>query len=175
MRSPRAGGGILSFGRSRAKLASKELTTVNFDDVAGVEEAKEEVKAIIEFLKNPSHFQRLGGRIPRGVLLVGPPGTGKTYIAKKLAEHLAGSADRLRLVQFHPAYSYEDFVEGYRPAKEPFFTVILTIEPHEHGSRYVVRALHADREQRQKHEDMGFYQGWGTCLDQLLQVVAQSG
>lgn len=89
MRAPGAGGGILSFGRSRARLASREHTNITFDDVAGVDEAKEEVKEIIAFLKNPTHFQRLGGRIPRGVLLVGPPGTGKTLLAKAIA----GEAD----------------------------------------------------------------------------------
>lgn len=85
MRSPGGGGGVLSFGRSRAQLISKEKSNVTFDDVAGVDEAKEEVEEIIEFLKNPTRFSRLGGRIPRGVLLVGPPGTGKTLLAKAIA------------------------------------------------------------------------------------------
>ncbi len=85
MRSPGGGGGVLSFGRSRAQLISKEKSSVTFDDVAGVDEAKEEVEEIIEFLKNPARFSRLGGRIPRGVLLVGPPGTGKTLLAKAIA------------------------------------------------------------------------------------------
>jgi len=78
-------GSVLSFGRSRAKLANKERPTVTFDDVAGIEEAKEEVREIIEFLKDPARFRRLGGRVPRGVLLVGAPGTGKTLLAKAVA------------------------------------------------------------------------------------------
>jgi len=85
LRNAGAGGNVLSFGKSRARLASKESTGVTFQDVAGIVEAKEEVTEIIEFLKNPQRFQRLGGRIPRGVLLVGPPGTGKTLLAKAIA------------------------------------------------------------------------------------------
>lgn len=85
MRSPGGSGGVLSFGRSRAQMVSKEKSTVTFADVAGIDEAKEEVSEIIEFLKNPARFSRLGGRIPRGVLLVGPPGTGKTLLAKAIA------------------------------------------------------------------------------------------
>ncbi|MBL9077568.1 MAG: AAA family ATPase, partial [Planctomycetes bacterium] len=86
MRSPGGTGGVLSFGRSRASLYNKEVrTNVTFDDVAGMEEAKAEVREIIEFLKNPAKFARLGGSIPRGVLLVGSPGTGKTLLAKAIA------------------------------------------------------------------------------------------
>ena len=78
-------GGVLSFGKSRARISGKERSRVTFDDVAGIEEAKEEVREIIEFLKDPAKFRRLGGRIPRGVLLVGAPGTGKTLLAKAIA------------------------------------------------------------------------------------------
>ncbi|MBL8841933.1 MAG: ATP-dependent zinc metalloprotease FtsH [Planctomycetes bacterium] len=84
-RSPGGAGGVLSFGRARANLVGKDRTGVTFEDVAGVEEAKEEVKEIVEFLKDPARFSRIGARIPRGVLLVGPPGTGKTLLAKAIA------------------------------------------------------------------------------------------
>src|SRR5207247_1206744 len=83
--SASAGGTLCNFGRSRHRITSKEHTNITFDDVAGIEEAKEEVMEIVEFLKNPKKFQRLGGRIPRGVLLVGEPGTGKTLLAKAIA------------------------------------------------------------------------------------------
>jgi len=86
MRQMQAGGGkAWGFGRSRAKVATEQQTRVTFEDVAGVEEAKEELKEIIEFLKDPKQFTQLGGRIPKGVLLVGPPGTGKTLLAKAIA------------------------------------------------------------------------------------------
>jgi cell division protease FtsH len=85
-RGASAGGGrMLSFGKSRAKLAAKDRIKVTFDQVAGIEEAKEELKEVIEFLKDPKKFQRLGGKMPKGVLLMGPPGTGKTLLAKAVA------------------------------------------------------------------------------------------
>ncbi|MHC4566839.1 MAG: ATP-dependent zinc metalloprotease FtsH, partial [Planctomycetota bacterium] len=95
---------LMSFGRSKHRLQGKDRAKVTFEDVAGVEEAKDEVAEIIEFLKNPKKFQRLGGRIPRGVLLVGPPGCGKTLLAKAIA----GQAD----VPFF-SISGSDFVEMF--------------------------------------------------------------
>ena len=86
MRQMQAGGNkALSFGKSRAKLSSGKGPNVTFADVAGVDEAKEEVQEIIDFLKDPQKFQKLGGKIPKGVLLVGAPGTGKTLLAKAIA------------------------------------------------------------------------------------------
>ncbi len=97
-----AGGGIFSFGKMKAKLIGKGKTKVTFLDVAGVDEAKEELTEVIEYLKDPKRFQRLGGKIPKGVLLVGPPGCGKTLIAKAVS----GEAD----VPFY-SISGSDFVE----------------------------------------------------------------
>ncbi len=79
------GNKALSFGKSRAKMALKDKQKITFKDVAGVDEAKEELQEIIDFLKNPQKFQKLGGKIPKGVLVVGPPGTGKTLLAKAVA------------------------------------------------------------------------------------------
>ena len=80
-----AGGKAFSFGKSKAKLLTHDQQKVTFNDVAGVDEAKEELQEIIEFLKDPQKFQKLGGKIPKGVLLIGPPGTGKTLLAKAVA------------------------------------------------------------------------------------------
>jgi len=86
MRQMQAGGGkALSFGKSRARLMSDQSVKVTFQDVAGIDEAKEELQEIIEFLKDPKKFTRLGGRIPKGVLLMGSPGTGKTLLARAIA------------------------------------------------------------------------------------------
>jgi cell division protease FtsH len=86
MRQIQAGGTkAMSFGRSRARMLTENQNKTTFKDVAGIDEAKEEVQEIVEFLKNPKKFTRLGGRIPKGVLLVGPPGTGKTLLAKAIA------------------------------------------------------------------------------------------
>lgn len=86
LRSARgAGSQAFSFGKSRARLSSGDKPTTTFADIAGTEEAKEEVQEVVEFLKSPQKFQALGGRVPRGVLLVGPPGTGKTLLAKAIA------------------------------------------------------------------------------------------
>ncbi len=105
MRQMQAGGGkVLSFGKSRARLMSDPREKVTFDDVAGIDEAKEELEEIIEFLRDPKKFTRLGGRIPKGVLLVGAPGTGKTLLARAIA----GEAD----VPFF-SISGSDFVEMF--------------------------------------------------------------
>ncbi|NNM84706.1 MAG: ATP-dependent zinc metalloprotease FtsH [Phycisphaerales bacterium] len=105
MRSGGGGIGMLgSFGRSRHRMLNKEHTTVTFNDVAGIDEAKEELAEIVEFLKHPKRFQKLGGRIPRGVLLIGSPGVGKTLLAKAIA----GEAE----VPFF-SISGSDFVEMF--------------------------------------------------------------
>ncbi len=99
-----AGRGALNFGKSKAKMMTREKNKITFRDVAGVEEAKEEVSELVEFLKDPKRFQKLGGRIPKGILLVGPPGTGKTLLARAIA----GEAD----VPFF-SISGSDFVEMF--------------------------------------------------------------
>lgn len=100
----KGGGGAMGFGKSRAKLLTERQGKVTFDDVAGVDEAKQDLEEVVEFLKDPQKFQRLGGKIPKGALLVGPPGTGKTLIARAVA----GEAD----VPFF-TISGSDFVEMF--------------------------------------------------------------
>ncbi len=87
MRQMQGGGGrgALSFGKSKARMLTEDKNNVTFEDVAGVDEAKEEVGELVEFLQDPSRFQKLGGRIPRGVLMTGSPGTGKTLLARAIA------------------------------------------------------------------------------------------
>ena len=92
MRQMQGGGGgrgAMSFGKSKARLLGEDQVGITFEDVAGVEEAKEEVSEVVEFLRDPSKFQRLGGKMPKGVLMVGPPGTGKTLLAKAIAGEAA--------------------------------------------------------------------------------------
>ena len=103
MRQMQGGGGkAMGFGKSRAKLLNENKTKITFEDVAGIDEAKEELEEIVAFLKDPHKFQRLGGKIPKGCLLIGPPGTGKTLLARAIA----GEAD----VPFF-SISGSDFVE----------------------------------------------------------------
>ena len=99
-----AGKGALNFGKSKAKLLTRENEKILFSNVAGCDEAKEEVSEIVDFLKDPKRFRKVGGKIPKGVLMVGPPGTGKTLLAKAVA----GEAD----VPFF-SISGSDFVEMF--------------------------------------------------------------
>ncbi len=104
MQGGKGGGGAMGFGKSRARMLTEDQHRVTFDDVAGIEEAKEELVEIVDFLRDPEKFQRLGGKMPRGALLVGPPGTGKTLLARSVA----GEAN----VPFY-TISGSDFVEMF--------------------------------------------------------------
>ena len=102
-----------------------------------------------------------------------PGGAFRTRMESPDGEGFDGAGCYLEVVERERLVWTDALSPGYRPAREPFFTVVLTIEPHGGGSRCVVRALHASPEQRRKHEEMGFQQGWGLCLDQLLEVVTR--
>ena len=99
-----AGKGAMNFGKSKARMMARDKNKITFKDVAGVDEAKDEVQELVEFLKDPKRFQKLGGRIPKGVLMIGSPGTGKTLLARAIA----GEAD----VPFF-SISGSDFVEMF--------------------------------------------------------------
>ncbi len=129
------GGKILSFGKSRARQLSTEKQKFTFKDVAGVEEAKDELQEIIEFLKDPQRFQKLGGRIPKGVLLMGPPGTGKTLLAKAVAGEanvpffsISGSDFVEMFVGVGASRVRDLFEQGKRAAKQSGRGAILFID-----------------------------------------------
>ncbi|MEK7470316.1 MAG: ATP-dependent zinc metalloprotease FtsH [Planctomycetota bacterium] len=168
-------GSILAFGRSRAKMTKGGRDKVTFDDVAGCDEAKEEVKEVVEFLKDPTRFQKLGGRMPRGILLVGAPGTGKTLMAKAVA----GEAD----VPFY-AIGGSDFVEMFvgvgasrvrdlfRQAKENAPAIIFLDEIDAVGRRRGVAGFGRGDEEREQTLNAILVEMDGFDTDDSVIVVA---
>ncbi|CAE7521291.1 ftsH2, partial [Symbiodinium necroappetens] len=132
LRSAGGGGGMLgNFGKSRHRVLSKEQSGVTFKDVAGVTEAKDELSEVVEFLKHPKKFMRLGGRVPRGVLLVGPPGCGKTLLAKAIA----GEAD----VPFF-SISGSDFVEMFVGREQTLNAILVEMDGFDSSDQVIVIA-----------------------------------
>ncbi len=168
-------GSILAFGRSKAKMSKGGRDKVTFDDVAGCDEAKEEVQEVVEFLKDPKRFQRLGGRMPRGILLVGAPGTGKTLMAKAVA----GEAD----VPFY-AIGGSDFVEMFvgvgasrvrdlfRQAKENAPAIIFLDEIDAVGRRRGVAGFGRGDEEREQTLNAILVEMDGFDTDDSVIVVA---
>ncbi len=109
------GGGVSAFGRSRAQPVEPSEQHVNFEDVAGIDEAKQELTELVDFLKDPEKYRRLGGRIPRGVLLTGPPGTGKTLLARALAGEAQVPFFSISASEFVELFVGRRSLEGPRP------------------------------------------------------------
>ncbi|MCC6742025.1 MAG: ATP-dependent zinc metalloprotease FtsH [Planctomycetia bacterium] len=170
-------GSILAFGRSRARMTKGGRDKVTFDDVAGCDEAKEEVREVVEFLKDPQRFQRLGGRMPRGILLVGAPGTGKTLMAKAVA----GEAD----VPFY-AIGGSDFVEMFvgvgasrvrdlfRQAKENSPSIIFLDEIDAVGRRRGVAGFGRGDEEREQTLNAILVEMDGFDTDDSVIVIAST-
>ncbi|NUN47451.1 MAG: ATP-dependent zinc metalloprotease FtsH [Candidatus Brocadiae bacterium] len=170
-------GSILSFGKTRARMATQGPERVTFDDVAGCDEAKEEVQELVEFLKDPAKFTRLGARIPRGILLVGVPGTGKTLMAKAVA----GEAD----VPFY-AIGGSDFVEMFvgvgasrvrdlfRQAKENAPSIIFLDEIDAVGRRRGVAGFGRGDEEREQTLNAILVEMDGFDTDDSVIVMAAS-
>jgi len=170
------GGMLMNFGRSKHRVQGKDKATITFDDVAGIEEAKDEVTETIEFLKNPKRFMKIGGRIPRGILLEGPPGCGKTLLAKAIA----GQAD----VPFFDI-SGSDFVEMFvgvgasrvrdlfRQAKENAPCIIFLDEIDAIGKKRAPGAMTGGHDEREQTLNAILVEmdGFGTS-DQVVVVAA---
>ena len=111
-------GGAMGFGKSKAKLLTEKQGRVTFDDVAGIDEAKEELEEIVEFLRNPQKFSKLGGKIPTGALLVGPPGTGKSMLARRLPTILPGMTEEEAIEMANDTtYGLTNYVQTQDPQK----------------------------------------------------------